>query len=164
MHFGASDAQRRAAEPVLRKFVANHPDVLELLEDPAQYAMYIDYDGWNRWWGVYVDVGLDSLWLPVQFAGKLPDSLDDPQLLGLYFANVLSYDEWQQSQKAIAIATAFQNAEIAEAVSQVDSWTTSVEHDDENLWTVNFMNGDDLLAQVQVDLATNEVVDYSVNG
>lgn len=163
-HFAATAAQQQAAEPILRAFVAALPDVIDLLGDPTQYAMYVDYDAWNHWWGVTIDSSPDTIWVPVQFAGKTPDSLDDPQEIGLYFDNVLSYEDWQQSQQAIAIATAFQNADIAAAVRRVDSWTTAVEHDDDNLWTVKFMHGETELARVQVDLTANAVVDFSVSG
>jgi hypothetical protein len=161
-YFGATDAQENAAEPVLRDFIANNEQFIDLLEDPSQYDMYIDYDGYNHYWGVYIDVGADSIWTPIQFEGKTPDSLENPQMLGLYFSGVLSYAEWQESNKAIAIATAFQNADVADALAEVDEWTTSVEHNDDGMWTVYFLDGDDVLAHVQVDIAADSVIDYTI--
>ncbi|MEP7291610.1 MAG: hypothetical protein ABI835_07485 [Chloroflexota bacterium] len=161
-YFGATDAQENAAEPVLRDFIANEPQFIDLLEDPSQYDMYVDYDSYNRYWGVYIDVGADSIWTAIQFEGKTPASLDNPQVLGLYFSNVLSYDEWKESNEATAIATAFQNADVANALNGIDNWTTSVERRDDGLWTVYFIDGESVVAQVQVDIAADQVVDYNV--
>lgn len=162
VYFGATDAQQNAAEPVLRDFIATEPRFVDLLEDPSQYDMYIDYDGYNRYWGVYIDVGADSLWTAIQFAGKAPDALDDPQVLGLYFSGVLSYAEWQESNEATAIATAFQNADVADALASVDKWTTSVELNDDGMWTVYFLDGETVLVTVEVDIAADQVIDFTI--
>ena len=162
VYFGATDAQENAAESVLREVVNTQPEFIDLLEDPSQYEIYIDYDSYNRYWGVYIDVGANSIWTAIQFEGKTPDSLENPLVLGLYFSNVLSYNDWKESNKAIAIATAFQNTDVADALNGIDDWTTSVEQNDEGLWTVYFLNGDSTVAQVQVDMSTEAVVDYSI--
>lgn len=161
-YFGATDAQQNAAEPVLRDFINNNETFVDLLEDPSQYEMYIDYDGYNDYWGVYIERGTNSIWTAIQFDGKTPDSLDNPHLLGLYFSGVLSYGEWQESNKATAIATAFQNTDVADALANVDKWTTSVEHNDDGNWTVYFLDGDTVLASVQVDINAEEVIDYTL--
>jgi hypothetical protein len=161
-YFGATDAQENAAEQVLRDFIANNEQFIDLLEDPSQYDMYIDYDSYNHYWGVYIDVGADSIWTPIQFEGKTPDSLENPQVLGLYFSGVLSYAEWQESNKTTAIATAFQNADVADAIADVDDWTTSVERNDDGMWTVYFIDGDTVLVSVQVDVNTDKVIDYTI--
>lgn len=161
-YFGATDAQKNAAEPVLRDVINNDPQFIELLEDPSQYDIYIDYDAYNHYWGVYIDVGADSIWTPIQFEGKTPDSLENPQVLGLYFSGVLSYAEWQESNEATAIATAFQNADVADSLADVDDWTTSVEHNDDGTWAVYFMDGDTVLLSVQVDVTTDKVIDYTI--
>lgn len=164
-YFGATDAQRNAAEPVLRDLVSTDPRLIDLLEDPSQYDIYIDYDAWNRWWGVYIDVGADSIWTAYQFEGKTPEALENPQSLGIWFSNVLTYAEWQESNKATAIATAFQNPEIADATTGIDHWTTWVEPaDEQGIWTVYFMDGETVLAQVQVDVPAGTVVDYTIGG
>ena len=157
-HIGATDTQRTAAEPILRDFVNTLPAVTELIDNPSQYNMWVDYNGWAQAWSVYIDRGSDSLSVLVQFDGKLPTSLENPHFLGISFPQVLSYSDWAESKKALAVATAFKNPQIADALSAVDNWTTATEKQDDTHWVVSFKQGDTVLAQVTVDLATNQVV------
>lgn len=163
-HFGATDTQRSAAETILIDFVAGLPEVNDLIDDPAQYNMYVDYNGWAQAWGVYLDRGEDSLYILVRFAGIVPSSLDNPQLVSISFPEIMSYEDWRESKQALAIATAFQNPDISAALQDVDNWTTSAEKQDENVWMVTFMGNDSTLAQVTVDLTTETIVDYSIGG
>ncbi|MBN8637787.1 MAG: hypothetical protein J0M07_20880 [Anaerolineae bacterium] len=161
-HFSASEAQRDAAYPLLREFIDNAPDVLALVENPSAYNIWVDWDGWNRWWGVYVDIGEDSLALAIRFDnGLTPDDLTNPQLVSVYFPNVVSYEEWQSMAQSAAVAVAFRTPAIADAVAG-RTWTTQVERADDGLWRVIFLEGETPLAEVLLDNAMQTVVDYSV--
>lgn len=161
-HFGATDAQRDAAYDVVRAFIINHPDILELLESPDYYDIYVDWDSWNKAWGAYIARPGNALWMLVKFDGDTPDSFDNPRLLGLWFADVLSYSEWQEASEAKAVAAAFQNADVAAVLAGTPNWTTTVEKQDERIWRVIFLDGDTVLASVTVDLNTGSVTDYTI--
>jgi hypothetical protein len=161
-YFGATDAQRLAAEPILREFISTQPELLALLEDPSIYDMYVDYDGYNDWWGVYIDIGADSLYVVIRFADHNPDSLENPQLVTIYFENVLSYDEWYTASSQAAIAIAFQQSEIAAALRGSDDWTTTTSTEDSRTWQVVFLLNDTPAAEAIVNLEDKTVVEFSL--
>jgi len=132
------------------------------VENPSAYNIWVDWDGWNRWWGVYVDIGEDSLALAIRFDnGLTPDDLTNPQLVSVYFPNVVSYEEWQSMAQSAAVSVAFRTQAIADAVAG-RTWTTQVERADDGLWRVIFLEGETPLAEVLLDNAMQTVVDYSV--
>ncbi|HEX2619782.1 MAG TPA: hypothetical protein VHL11_06535 [Phototrophicaceae bacterium] len=159
-HVGVTDAQKIAAEPALRSVVATAPEVLELMENPSQYEMYVDYNSWAKAWGVYIANGADSLYVLVQFDDDT--ALTNPKVLGIYF-ELMSYDEWFSSNKDLATATAFDQPEIAAAVRDVAGWQSEVERSGD-LWTVYFKAEDQVLAQATVNLDSGKVVDFKVSG
>jgi hypothetical protein len=167
-YFPVSEQVYEAAYTPLRAFVDSHPDLVELLGSPEAYDIYIDYDRWNRHWGVYIDAGADSLWIAVRFAGGASPEhgyFTDPRLVALYFSNVLSYSDWQESQKALATVTAHQHAEIGRALEGVIGWTTAAYavDDNPNLWVVVFKDGERLIAEVTVDINASQIVDFTIH-
>jgi hypothetical protein len=158
---GVNDAQRSAAEPVLREFLAGSDEILDLMDDPAQYDIYVDYDPNNRWWGVYIARGSDSMYVIVAFDDNF--AFTNPRLLRIYF-EIQSYDEWFAANEDLATSKAFELVEISEAVAGVEGWETRVERveDAPNQWTVYFMLGDAVLAQATVDLDSNTILSYQV--
>jgi len=162
-HFGASEAQKDRAYDSLREFLNTSPDVLELVEDPSAHDIWVDYDGWNRWWGVYMDMGEESLFFAIRFEGPTPDDLINPQIVGVYFPNVLSYEEWQSMAQSAAVALAFRTQAVSDVLAG-KTWTTEVEQADDGLWHITFLEGETALAEVILDSAMQTVVDYSVSG
>jgi hypothetical protein len=160
-HFNASDVQFAAATKVLREYINSAPEVLELVENPTDYEIYPEYDAWNRWWGVYLDIGSDSLYFVVEFEDKTPGALDNPKMVAVYFPNILSYTDWDNGMKAKAVAEAFTNQEIADLLDG-KSWTTKGEQAGEGLWRVTFWEGETLLMTVTVDVEADTVVEYSI--
>lgn len=159
-HFAASEQQTNTAYDVLRDFIDNEPQVLALVDDPSQYEIYVEYDTWGRQWSVYLDIDIDSLYFAVRFDGETPDDLENPELQGVYFPNVISYEEWQSGMEAQAIAIAFQDQAIADAVNG-RSWTTEVEQSEDGSWRITFWEGDISLAEVVLDAAMENILDYS---
>jgi hypothetical protein len=157
-HYGALETQRQAAEEVVTDFVVNSPEVLELIEDPGQYPMYVDYDGWSKAWGVYIERGMDSLYVVVQFEGLTPTSLSNPHLVSVYFPNVLPYEDWYSASQERVIALAFEQPAIAGPLRNYDGWDATAELLDEGAtWEVIFSLGDQELARAVVDTSTESV-------
>ncbi|MBZ0286535.1 MAG: hypothetical protein K8I30_02895, partial [Anaerolineae bacterium] len=163
VYYDSTPVQDAAALEVIEPFVRSHPDVLALLPGIAQrHDLYVDYDGWGDYWGVWVDAGTDALWLTISFDGGLPSSLENPTLKGIYFPYMLSYAEWDQVSRSEAVAIAFQQPEIADAVRAYADWTSGVEPVSGETWTVSFYGGGQTIAQATVDLAQSLVIDFMV--
>jgi hypothetical protein len=163
-YYGATESQRERGQEVVREFVENSPELWALIDDPSQYDIYIDYEGWLDAWGVYIDLGSDSIYVAVQFEGIIPSALDNPRILAMGFPNVGSYDDWYASTEDQAIGIAFQEAEIAAAVRGSDTWyAEAIPIDGENgdLWTVGFYRDDQLVATATVDVMNRTVTGYS---
>jgi hypothetical protein len=161
-YFRASEAQIAAAEPVLREYITTNPDILALIEDPGQYDFNIVYDPRSKWWRVTIYMSENSLYIIVKFDGITPNSFENPQIIGIYFPNVMPYADWQEASQAEAIALAFQNSEISAALSSAGEWTTQTERLAGTLWRVAFVQGDTLLAEVTVDLEADAIVEYRI--
>jgi hypothetical protein len=159
-YFSLNDEVQAAAEPVIREFIVAHPRVLELIESPEQYDIYLEYDGTSGFWGVYLDRGMDSLYLLIDFEDDL--ALTEPRLVRLFFANVVSYKEWAEGNQAKAAATAFAHPDIAAVVRDVEGWTTTAWRVEGTLWAVTFLDGDQPLAEATVDVEANRVIDYHI--
>jgi hypothetical protein len=151
-YFEMTDALRLAGEDIVKEAVINAPEVQELLEDPASYDMYVDYDTYNDWWGVYVADDEDSLWITLRFEGNTVSSFDNPEILEIYFSEVESYDEWYSMKSQEVIAIAFANPEVGLATADQQGWTTETEHIGGSMWMVWFKLGDEVLAEVSVDV------------
>lgn len=156
-YFGVDDATREEAYPTLREFIDNAPEVLELVDDPSVYEIYVDFDGYSDYWGVYLDRGPDSLYIVVRFSENTLTMQGEPELVRLYFSEVQSYEDWYQTTSAEAVAVAFAAPEVADAVRGVEGWTTQTESEDGVLWTVTFLNGEEILAKVVVNLEDRSV-------
>lgn len=150
-YFGATESQKQAAYPILREVIDSDPTVLELLESPEQFELYVDFQ-WDGTWGVYLANGLDSLWIVVDTDNRQPDSLENPRVKQIYFAELMSYSEWYEAAKAQAITLAYQQEEVAAAVRGVSDWRADAEKIAPSMWRVVFMQADNVLAEATVNL------------
>jgi hypothetical protein len=159
LYIPATDAQKEVAMPIIKDFLNGEPAILELLDNPAQYEMYIDYDGWNNHWGVYIGAGEYALWVTVQFdGGALPNVLENPELTGVYFPDLPDYDQWLQDTQAQAVNIAFANADIGAAL-RGNTWTTQSERIEGDIWSVAFFVDDTLVVTATVDLISKAVIE-----
>lgn len=159
VYIPATDAQKEVAIPILKEYLGNHPDMLELLPNPAQYEFYVDYDGWNNHWGVYIAADEYALWVTVEFEnGGSPTGLENPELTGIYFPDLPDYDQWLQDTQAKAVNIAFANSDIGAAL-RGNTWTTQSERVEGDIWSVAFFVDDNLVVTATVDLATEEVIE-----
>lgn len=160
-YFTPSEDHLNQAYEVIRAFIATSPDMLDLMESPSQYDIYIEYNVDIDMWGVYLDRGFDSLYMFIDFEDDV--KFTNPRIHALYFANVKSYSEWEASQKAAAVAAAFADADVAEAVSRSESWWADVERQSGDQWWVTFYDGDRVLARVLVGLNPIALVEMELD-
>jgi hypothetical protein len=162
-YFGASEEQKQTAQPILEEYLRNNELVLELIEEAGitPSGAYVDYDGYNDWWGVYVDMGDNSLYITVRFAERSPASLDDPQLINIYFANVVSYDEWYGATSQQAVVVAFADSRVGNALAGKEGWTTTSTHVQGSVWTVEFLVDDEVITSATIDLKDESVLEVA---
>lgn len=164
-YFDSTPAQDTEAQVVIEQFVRSHPDIIELMPDIVDAEtryLYIDYDGWADYWGVWVDAGEDSLWLTVKFEGGQPNALKNPTLEDIYFPNIVPYAEWVEASQAEAVSLAFQLPEIAAALRGHENWQTSAEAVDADTWSVIFQAGEQTLAEALVNVQAQNVIEFTV--
>lgn len=161
--FSSTDAQLQAAEPIVRAYIQSHPDVIALIGDPQAYSdsTYLEYNGWLKAWGVWIDRGDDTLYLIVQFKGIVPDALTDPELIEIGFPNVMSYDEWLIGMHDKATTIAFTDPQIAAVLRPITGWVSEVVYQDEGLWAVTFTDDDTELLTAVVNLETSQMVEWA---
>ncbi|MDZ4669796.1 MAG: hypothetical protein SH821_02900 [Phototrophicales bacterium] len=161
VYIPATDEQKEIAMPILKDFLNTQAEILELLDNPAQYEMYIDYDGWNNHWGVYIGAGEYALWVTVEFEnGISPDNLDNPRLKGVFFPDLPDYDQWLEDTKAQVVNIAFGSSEVG-AVLRGRTWTTQAERLEGDIWTVAFLVDENVVIVANVDLASSEVLEIA---
>ncbi|XWX02874.1 hypothetical protein VZO05_10190 [Aggregatilineales bacterium SYSU G02658] len=158
-----SDAQIEAARPTLEAFVRSHEEILALIPYVDELTIYVDYDVWNDWWGVYIANEENSLYVTVKFAEATPLSLDDPELTGIYFPEVKHYEEWFNESAQQAIIVAFIDRRIGDRLANLNGWTTETEHLGQQRWRVDFWLEANWLASAVVDLTERVVVEVSVS-
>lgn len=150
-YFGATESQKQDAYPILREVINNDATVLELLEAPDLYELYVDFQ-WDGTWGVYLANGLDSLWIIVETDNRQPDSLENPRVKQVYFSELMSYSEWYEAAKAQAITLAYQQEDVAAAVRGINDWRADAEKIAPSTWRVVFMQADNVLTEATVNL------------
>lgn len=159
IYIGATDAQKETAMPILKDYLSNHPDILELLENPAQYDFYVDYEGWANRWGVYISAGEYALWVTVQFEdGYSPTDLNNPHLTGIYFPDLPDYDQWLQDTQSQAVNIAFASSEVGSAL-RGRTWTTVTERVEGDIWRVAFLVDEAVVITAMVDIQTGEILE-----
>ncbi|PJF30883.1 MAG: hypothetical protein CUN52_03405 [Phototrophicales bacterium] len=159
VNISATDAQKEAVIPILKDYLSRHPDILELLDNPASYDYYVDYNGWDDQWGVYIAAGEYALWVTVQFEdGYLPTNLNNPQLTGIYFPDLPDYDQWLQDTQAKAVNIAFANSQVGLAL-RGRTWTTTSERLEGDMWRVAFLVDDAVVIVATVDIETGDVLE-----
>lgn len=158
-----TDAQHKAAEEALRRVVTNNRDVIDLIgSDPKAYDLSADYDADNNLWNVSFYRDNDALTVVVQFQTEQAFVFERPVVKGIYFPNVMSYDDWIKGQQAQAATIAFSQPEVAAAAHNVDGWISTATQTDEGKWLVIYKLGDKTLAQATVDIEANKVVTFNV--
>jgi hypothetical protein len=166
-HYDATEMEISLAIDQIRGFLLDQDPIVDLLgeEALAEANFYAEYDAWGRFWGAYIDLGgVNGVYVLVRFQGGLRD-FEDPQLLGLYFNELPTYDEWYAASESQAVSVAYGETAIADAVRAVEGWTASAQLADPEsgaVWAVTFYDGGTPLALATVDIVTGQIVDFAV--
>ncbi len=158
--FVPSEDHLDQAYRALRAFLATSAEMLELMESPDQYEIYIDYNRDVDMWGAYLDRGYDSLYVYIDCEDDV--KFTNPRIDRLYFPNVASYSEWETSQKAAAVAAAFADTNVADTVSQAENWWADAERQAGGRWQVTFYDGERVLARVLVSLKPTTIMEMEL--
>jgi hypothetical protein len=164
-HFYPSEAVLRASEDALFEFLRSHPEIQELLDNPWEHEMYLDYNPWITSWSVWIDNGDDPLYAWVGTDGTSPFSTNGLRLTRIGFGNIMSWEDWHSGNSASAIATAFNQPDIAARMRAIPGWTSQadrIEGEDGNIWWVGFFQADILTAEAIVNVMTQEVLSHTL--
>mgnify|MGYP005839038581 CR=1 FL=1 len=152
----ATQAQIDEAYEHVRAFFDSDDTMVELFGDPSTLTIYVDYNGWIDGWGMYVDAGERSLYAIVGFE----DGFQSPRLLAIYFKDVLNYDEWQESKGQEAVAVAFADRRVADALRGVVGWRSESTRVEGDVWRVRFVGADGAtLITATLNLRENAVLE-----
>jgi hypothetical protein len=160
---GVTDEQKAEVRDKLMNFIAKDPTVRELVGNPTNYEIWLDYNGWIDMWFVYIGKGgVESLYVGVN--NNSPDPLDMRKLtMGpIYFPEIPKYKEWEDAQKAQAVSLAFAKPEVAAALRGHDGWQTETERTGDTTWRVTFKSTERVVAVATVDLGTGQVVELTI--
>ncbi len=156
-----SGEQYAHAERALFRFVRNSPEVRALVGDPDKITKYFWYDSWREGWFVRLERGPDTLDVSIRSRFKGPLKLSNLFIEKIYLSNALSYTDYQEANRSGAVALAFGQPEIAEALRDALGWTSTAEPDG-RAWRVRFSVGERVVATALVDLGAGRVQHYDV--
>ena len=134
--------------PEVTAFALADAEVLARLNNnPKLWQMYPDWNRWDATWDVSFMRGIDGIVVKLKFGDdqKLHiDKIVDP--------NELSADEKVDKARDDAISLAYGADGVGDALNGHDNWSTYVEQQGNNRWSVSFVDGDTPLTTVIVDV------------
>ncbi len=158
---GVNELEKQQAEAAILAYLATNTEITDLLGDIDLYDMRIAYRNHNIW-SARINRGVDSVEIFLESANVRMRSMDNLRLIGFNFPGIVSFEEWQSANEANIIATAFGEAEIAAKLRGIENWTTEVSPKTDEIWTVKFLLGENLIATANVDIYNLTTLDYSI--
>ncbi len=165
-YFYPSESIMQGAQDTIVEFVRNQPEVQELLDNPWDHDMYLDFNPWvfDGAWSVWIDNGSDPLYALVRPDNSSTFSTDNLQLIRVGFGNIMSWEDWRSANTSSAASIAFSQEEIASRMRDLPGWTSHAEPIDggvDGVWWVGFYSGDFLAADAMINLVTGELLSYT---
>jgi hypothetical protein len=160
--FDLTDAQRKAVEQAVERFVRANSQIINLVGPIPDHDTSVDYQPDSNLWTLSYQQAGDDLTIAVQFQSGQPFVFTNPIFKGVYFPDVLPFTDWQKQQQSQAVALAFGRPEIAAALRGQDGWTSEASNNDDGTWTVTFKANGQPIASAQVDVDNHAVITFSV--
>jgi hypothetical protein len=165
-YFYPSQGVFEASQDTIFEFLRNQPEFQELIENPWEAALYIDFNPWvdDGVWSVWIENGDDPLYAWIAADDSSTFSTSNLELLRIGFGDIMSWEDWQNANTAIAAAIAFRQADIANQMRDLPGWYShaeSVAGGGDGVWWVGFYSGDWLAADATVNLTTGEILGYT---
>jgi hypothetical protein len=155
-----------AAQDTVFDFLRNQPEFQEMVENPWETVMYIDFNPWldNGIWTVWIENGDDPLYAWIAADESSAFSTNNLELIRVGFADLMSWEDWQNANTASAAAIAFRQADIANRMRDLPGWQSHAEPVNgggDGIWWVGFYSDDWLAADATINLTTGEILSYT---
>lgn len=145
--------------PRVTAYVMADIEVLARLDNNLDlWDMYPDWNRWDATWDVGFYRGIEGVVVKLKF-----DENDNLYIEKIVDPNELSEDEAADQQRNDAINLAYSAEDIWQAMDGHDDWSTYVEKQGENIYSVSFADGDTTLATVIVDIREGNVLKVQVD-
>ena len=160
---GLNDAERNIVREPLLAFIRDHPEVQAVTGSLDEDNFDIGFHNERGLWTVQIKRGAEAVRVFVRPGEVNVRTLEGLEFSHLIFPNVPSFDEWQAATEAEVIALAFADWDVAQALREVDTWRSELAQNGE-VWQIDFVAGERLLATAQVDAVAKAVLEVSVAG
>jgi hypothetical protein len=140
-----------AGSVAVSDLVFSDGEVLAMLGDPSEWGHELWYNRWEQAWEVFFWRGLDEIVVVVYM-----DS--EGSWIEIWDPAAMSAEEEVEVARNQAIELAYSADGVDQALAGTDSWTTYVEQQDANVWSVSFVDGDTLLFFALVDIGEGRVI------
>ncbi|HYO88496.1 MAG TPA: hypothetical protein VER79_07595 [Candidatus Limnocylindrales bacterium] len=140
---------------LVSEYVLNDAEVLARLNNlPRLWDMYPDWNRWDQRWEVAFRRGITGVTVWAQVGEN-----DDVWIADIVDPNALDEEEARQHARDSAINLAYSADGVDAALSGHDDWTTYAEQQGDTVWGVSFVDGDERLVFVLVDVSREQVLD-----
>jgi len=160
-YFDLADSQYDEVQAPIRAALATDARIVALIGDIEDYDIYVDYQGWDESWGVWIEDGPDSLWVELVSTNGEPMSVESLAVSQIYFPYVLSYEDWNSGIASQAIAIAFASADVADALRDA-TWRAEASDNEDGTWQVYFWMENGAYVEATVDITTGSLIRVSV--
>lgn len=133
--------------------VMSDPEVLALMNDtPDLWQLYTDFDRWEQQWYVSFHRGIEGytvyLWVDDDYI-SISEIIDNL---------ALSEEEAEENARNEAISLAYSADNIDGALAGTYEWTTYVEAQGDDVWSVSFVANEETLITVVVNIEDGTIL------
>lgn len=165
-YFYPSEGVLAQAQDTVFEFLRNQPEIQEMLDNPWEAEMYLDFNPWayDGVWSVWIENGDDPLYAWVRPDNSSTFSIGNLELVRIGFGNIMNWEDWRSANSASAAAIAFRQTDIANRMRDLPGWQSQAEPlngGGDGIWWVGFYSGDWLAADATVNLTTGEILGYN---
>ncbi len=140
---------------LVTEIVEHDAEVLARLNNlPRLWDVYTDWNRWDQRWEVTFYRGIEGVTVYAQVGEN-----DDVWIADIVDPNALEEEDARQHARDTAVNLAYSAEGVDAALSGHDDWTTYAEPQGEDVWGVSFVDGDERLIFVLVDVARERVLE-----
>jgi hypothetical protein len=152
-------AEFQVGQALIEAFLIDDAEILARQGNPADWGHDVTYNKWESQWEVYYWYGLDAFVAVISISDEEEVWLND-----LVDPNALSAEQEARHRRDQAIELAWQADGIDVALDQIDNWTTYVEAQDGDRYTVAFVGDGQHYFVAYVDIGTWTVLEAGPPG
>ena len=138
-----SDDEMKTESALAVEAILADPEVSMLLVNREEWNIGAEYNPYEEVWEVYMERGLEA-WVAYVYY------IDEPDLTGYFVEGIfneiaLEEEDEENERRTRAIMVAFDSAEADAMLDITDNWTVSVQHQGGDMYSVEFISGDQRL-------------------